>query len=148
LDAPLLPTFNACMNATAVVCLVVGLRAIHRGNQKGHERAMFAALAASVLFLTGYLTYHFGPQRELGPTAFHGAGAWRVAYYTLLITHVVGAIVNLPMVLRTFWLAHRKRWEAHRRLAVWTFPLWLFVSISGVLVYLALYWWNPAPPLQ
>ena len=146
MDVPLLPTFNACMNATAVVFLLLGITAIVRGQKERHRRCMLLALSASALFLAGYLTYHFGPQRELGPTPFHGTGPWKVAYYVLLITHVIGAILNLPMVLRTFWLAHKERWVAHRSLARWTFPLWLYVSASGVLVYLALYWWNPEPP--
>ena len=78
--------------------------------------------------------------------SFRREGAVKLAYYALLITHVLGAMVNLPMVLRTLWLAHAERWEQHRRLARWTWPIWFYVSISGVLVYLALYPWTaPAP---
>lgn len=145
MDVPLLPSFNALMNASATVCLLVGLRAIHRGRRELHEKLMLAALAASALFLAGYLTYHFGPQRDAGPVRFHATGVVRGLYLAMLATHIVGAVVNLPMVLRTFWLAHREDWVRHRRLARWTFPLWLYVSVSGVLVYLALYWWNPVP---
>jgi uncharacterized membrane protein YozB (DUF420 family) len=145
LDVPTLPTINAVMNATATVCLLAGLRAIHRQRREVHARWMVAALAASALFLAGYLTYHFGVQRAAGPTPFRGTGIWRTGYFVLLVTHIVGAIVNLPMVLTTFWFAHRERWDAHRRLARWTFPLWLYVSVTGVVVYLALYWWNPVP---
>ncbi len=145
-DVPLLVSFNALMNASATALLLLGLWTIHRGWKEAHARLMVAALGASALFLAGYLTYHFGLQKTQGPTPFHGTGIWRPLYFALLITHVLGAIVNLPMVLRTFWLAHRERWDDHRRLARWTFPLWLYVSVTGVLVYFTLYWWNPAPP--
>lgn len=70
---------------------------------------------------------------------FEGEGGARIAYLLLLLTHVLGAIVNLPMVLRTLWLAHSERWEAHKKLARWTFPLWMYVSVTGVLVYVILY---------
>ena len=74
---------------------------------------------------------------------FRGAGALKVAYLAMLASHVVLAVAIVPLVLRTLWLAHRERWEAHRRIARWTWPLWMYVSVTGVLVYLALYVWNP-----
>ena len=110
---------------------------------KLHQRLMVAAFLVSAVFLASYLTYHLGPQKELGPTKFNGSGFWRTAYYGMLISHVLLAVVNLPMVLRTFWLAHRERYDDHRRLARLTFPIWLYVSVTGVLVYLALYPFNP-----
>ncbi len=141
-----LPAFNAVCNSTATVLLLAGGIAIHRRTPrrvKWHAALMIAAFAASALFLAGYLTYHFGVHAELGPTPFRREGAPKVAYLAMLLSHIVLAVVNLPMVLRTFWLAARRRWEAHRRLARWTYPIWLYVSVTGVLVYLALYHWNP-----
>lgn len=140
-----LPLVNACFNATASVLLVCGLVAIKRGERVVHQRFMVGALVASALFLTGYLTYHFGVQSELGATTFNREGWVKTAYLVLLLTHVLGAIVNLPMVLFTFWLAHKQDWERHRRWAKRSFPLWLYVSVTGVLVYVVLYHWNPAP---
>ena len=140
-----LPAFDAAMNGCATVLLIAGLAAIRRGRRELHARLMTAAFVASAVFLAGYLTYHFGVQSELGPTRFHGTGAARAAYLALLVTHVVGAVVNLPMVLATLRLAHRERFDAHKRLARWTFPLWLYVSVTGVVVYVVLYHLNPAP---
>lgn len=140
-----LPLVNACLNGTAFVLLLLGLAAIKRGQRERHERLMKLAFLASATFLVSYLYYHGVVQRQYGPTRYNGEGLARTAYFVLLATHVVLAIVNLPMVLRTLWLAHRERWEAHRRLARVTFPIWLYVSITGVIVYLVLYPFNPAP---
>jgi uncharacterized membrane protein YozB (DUF420 family) len=145
-SASVLPFVNACFNATAATLLVCGLVAIKRGARVAHERFMLGALAASTLFLAGYLWYHFGVQADVGPTRFHASGAARTAYFVLLVTHVLGAIVNLPMVLRTFWLAHREDWTRHRWWAKRSFPLWLYVSVTGVAVYVVLYHFNPVPP--
>lgn len=147
-DPHFLPQVNAVLNATATVLLVCGLVAIKRGKREGHARFMVAAFVASALFLVGYLTYHFGVQDELGPTRFNGTGLAKSAYLVMLLTHVLLAIVNLPMILRTLYLARKGRFEAHKRWARWTFPIWLYVSVTGVLVYLVLYVWNPpAPPV-
>lgn len=143
-----LPAFNACMNATAAAFLVAGIVAIRRDRRRLHGGLMMAAAAASAVFLAGYLTYHFGVQAELGPTTFNRTGALKALYLVLLLTHVVGAIVNLPMVLTTLTLAAKRDWERHKRWARRTFPLWLYVSVTGVLVYLALYHWNPAPAVS
>ena len=137
-------TMNACMNATATVLLLIGRVAIAKGEEEKHAKYMFAAFLASAVFLAGYLTYHFYVIPELGVTKFNGTGALKTAYYVMLASHILLAMVNLPMVLRTFWLAHKKRWESHKRWARWTFPIWLYVSVTGVLVYLVLYQWNPA----
>jgi uncharacterized membrane protein YozB (DUF420 family) len=102
---------------------------------------MRAAFLVSAAFLASYLWYHFVVIAETGPTRFRHEGWPKTAYLALLASHVVLAVVNLPMVLRTLWLAHRERWPAHRRLARWTFPLWMYVSVTGVLVYLCLYVW-------
>ncbi|MEM7310572.1 MAG: DUF420 domain-containing protein [Planctomycetota bacterium] len=141
-----LPALNALLNALATVLLIVGWRAIKAGRREAHARIMTAATLVSALFLAGYLTYHFAVVPELGHTPFRREGAVRLGYYAMLISHIVLAAVNLPMVLTTLWLAARERWEGHRRMARWTFPIWLYVSVTGVLVYLALYWWNPPAP--
>jgi uncharacterized membrane protein YozB (DUF420 family) len=141
-----LPAVNATLNGTAAVLLVAGLWAIKSGRRKGHERLMIAAFAVSAAFLACYLYYHFVVTQGRA-TEYRGAGGARAAYLTLLGTHTVLAMVNLPMVLRTLWLAHRERWAAHKRLAKWTFPIWLYVSVTGVLVYVVLYHFNPPVPV-
>jgi uncharacterized membrane protein YozB (DUF420 family) len=137
-----LPAVNAALNAAAAVLLVGGLLSIRAGARERHARFMRAAFVASALFLACYLYYHFAVARGQ-PTRYHGAGWRRPAYLALLLSHTVLAVVNLPMVLRTFWLAHRERWDDHRRLAKRTFPIWLYVSVTGVLVYVVLYHLNP-----
>lgn len=139
-----LPTLNATLNGLAAVLLVAGLVAIKTGRREAHKRLMGAAFVVSALFLGCYLYYHFAVARGLH-TRFNGEGWTRGAYYALLLSHTILAVINLPMVLRTFWLAHRERWDAHRRWAKFTFPVWLYVSVTGVAVYLALYQFNPAP---
>lgn len=138
-----LPAVNATLNAVAAVLLVCGLVAIKAGRRERHEHFMKAAFVASALFLCCYLYYHLAVARGQ-PTRFHGDGWRRVAYLSLLISHTVLAMVNLPMVLRTFWLAHRERWSDHKRWAKLTFPIWLYVSVTGVVVYVVLYHFNPA----
>lgn len=138
-----LPFLNACLNATASVLLVAGLVAIKARREELHAWLMRAAFLVSAAFLAGYLWYHFVVVPELGHTPFRGTGAAKTAYYVLLVSHVVLATVNLPMVLRVLWLAHRERWEEHKRLAKLAFPIWLYVSVTGVVVYWALYVWKP-----
>lgn len=140
-----LPAVNATLNGLAAVLLVLGLVAIRGGARERHALLMRAAFVVSALFLACYLYYHFVVVSEVGPTRYHGAGWRRAAYLALLASHTVLAVVNLPMVLRTLWLAHKERWEAHRRLARRTFPIWLYVSVTGVVVYVVLYHFNPAP---
>lgn len=140
-----LPLVNALLNGSACALLVGGWVAIRGGRRRLHAALMRAAFVVSAAFLACYLTYHFGVQQEVGPTRYHGTGWRQAAYLAMLVSHVGLAVVNLPMVLRTLWLAHRQDWERHRRLARWTFPIWLYVSITGVLVYLVLYPLNPAP---
>ena len=141
-----LPLVNATLNATTFVLLVLGLAAIKRGRRERHALLMRTAFVASAAFLACYVYYHSVVlPASGGPTRYHGVGWRRPAYYALLISHVALAVVNLPMVLRTLWLAHRQDWERHKRLARKTFPIWLYVSITGVLVYLILYHGNPLP---
>jgi putative membrane protein len=130
-----LPTVNASLNATSACALFTGYWAIRTRRMSLHWKCMAVAFAASTLFLAGYLTYH-----ALSTVLHHYAGPGRPFYLALLGTHTVLAIVALPMVLRTIWLsAVRKSYAAHRRIAVWTFPVWAYVSVTGVLVYFLLY---------
>jgi putative membrane protein len=136
------PLQNAILNGTSTVLLLAGLTAIKSGRRVLHERLMLTATVTSALFLAGYLYYHFVVQPVLGPTPFRREGAIKTAYLVMLVSHVLLAIVNVPLVLRVLWLAHRERWNEHKKLAKVTFPVWLYVSVTGVLVYLALYVWN------
>jgi putative membrane protein len=138
-----LPLLNAWLNGTSAVLLVTGLLAIKADRRALHEWLMKAAFVASAAFLAGYVYYHFVVQPLTGPTPFRRTGLVHTAYIVMLLTHVLLAVVNLPLVLRVLWLAHKERWIEHKKLAKITFPIWLYVSVTGVLVYLALYVWNP-----
>lgn len=140
---PIWPALNAFWNATATVLLVTGLLAIRAQRRRLHGVCMIAAGVASTAFLAGYLYYHFGYQSEHGPVRLRAEGWPKYAYLAMLLTHVTGAVVNLPMVITTFVLAAKRDWVRHKRWARRTFPLWLYVSVTGVLVYLSLYVWNP-----
>jgi len=139
-----LPAVNATLNALAAVVLGLGYIAIRAGRRERHAFLMRAATLISAAFLACYLYYHFVVTAAVGPTRFAGEGWTRSAYLLLLLSHTLLATLNLPLVLRTLWLAHKERWEAHKRLARWTFPIWMYVSVTGVLVYLALYQWTPS----
>ena len=130
-----LPAVNATLNALATVLLVSGWVLISQGKVEQHRRCMLAAFATSALFLASYLVYHF----NVGSVAFTGQGSLRILYFTILISHIILAIVILPMVLITLVRALRTQFDAHRRIARWTLPLWLYVSITGVIVYWMLY---------
>jgi uncharacterized membrane protein YozB (DUF420 family) len=130
-----LPALNAALNATAATLLVIGYRLIRRGRINAHRRVMLAAFTASTVFLISYLVYH----ANVGSRPFPGQGGVRVVYFTILITHVVLAAVILPMALITLTRALKERFDRHRRIARWTLPLWLYVSVTGVIVYLMLY---------
>jgi uncharacterized membrane protein YozB (DUF420 family) len=138
-----LPLVDAGLNATSTVLLVSGLVAIKRGERKLHERLMYSAFAASLAFLACYLWYHFVVIPKLGVTKFNATGALKVFYLGMLLSHVLLAIVNVPLCIVTFAHARAERWERHKRWAKVTFPVWLYVSVTGVLVYLFLYVWNP-----
>lgn len=130
-----LPTLNATLNAIAAVLLVVGYRLIRRGRREAHRRAMLAAFATSTLFLISYVVYH----ANAGSRPFPGQGPIRIVYFAILITHVILAAAIVPLVLITLVHGLRERFDRHRRIARWTLPLWLYVSVTGVLVYLMLY---------
>ena len=142
-----LPAFNASMNALCCLCLCAGLWLIKRDRRKSHERVMWAATFFGAAFLGGYVTYHFFVQPEIGPTRFNGTGVTRPAYFALLISHVVLAAANVPLVVVTLWRATRKDWARHKRIAKITWPVWFYVSVTGILVYLVLYHWNPPAPV-
>lgn len=133
--ADLLPGLNACLNGTAALLLFVGYVAIRRGKRELHKRSMIAAFGASTIFLASYLTRFY----LSGTTRFPGEGAWKAVYLVILFSHMLLAMALLPMVLRTIFLPLRGRYGEHRRLARWTFPIWAYVSVTGVIVYAMLY---------
>lgn len=133
-DLSFMPGVNALLNATSATCLVFGFVAIRSGRREVHKRLMVSAFAASVVFLVGYVLYHYAH----GDTQYQGVGAIRTVYFAILITHVLLSIVMIPMILTTFYFATRERFTAHRRLARWTLPIWLYVSVTGVVIYLML----------
>jgi putative membrane protein len=130
-----LPTLNAFLNATSAVFLIVAYRAIRRMEIERHRRWMLAAASTSALFLVSYLTYH----AQVGSVRFTAQGPARVVYFIVLVTHTLLAVVTLPLVLRTLFLGLRRRDDRHRRIARWTFPIWMYVSVTGVIVYVMLY---------
>ena len=130
-----LPAVNATLNAIAAVLLTCGYVMIRRGRIATHRRFMLAAFATSALFLVSYVVYH----ANIGSKPFTGQGPIRAVYFTILVTHVVLAAVILPMALITLTYALRARFEKHVPIARWTLPLWLYVSVTGVVVYWMLY---------
>jgi len=130
------------LNSISAILLVAGYVFIRQKNIKAHRASMISAFVTSTLFLTSYLIYHFS--KELGPTRFQGEGIMRPVYFSILITHTILAIAIVPMVFVTFSRALKKRFDRHRRIARWTLPIWLYVSVTGVIVYLMLYHLYPA----
>jgi putative membrane protein len=135
LSLALLPTVNALLNATSAVLLATGYVLIRHGRRDAHRRVMLTALGTSALFLVSYLVYH----AQVGSVRFRGQGPIRTAYFTILVSHTVLAVVIVPMVAFTFALARRSEFDRHRRLARVTLPLWAYVSVTGVVVYWMLY---------
>ena len=130
-----LPLLNASLNATSAVLLTTGYILIRRGHVARHKTMMISACVVSALFLTSYVIYH----AHAGSKPFVGRGPIRLAYFAILLTHVVLAAAIVPLVLVTLVRGLRARFDAHVRIARWTFPIWLYVSITGVIVYLMLY---------
>jgi uncharacterized membrane protein YozB (DUF420 family) len=130
-----LPAVNATLNATAGVLLTIGYILIRRGRIRQHRAAMIAACATSTLFLISYVVYH----AQAGSRPFQGHGWLRGVYFTILITHVVLAAAVLPLAAVTLSRGLAARYDLHRRIAKWTFPIWMYVSVTGVVVYLMLY---------
>jgi uncharacterized membrane protein YozB (DUF420 family) len=132
-----LATWNTSLNALASVLLVVGMRQIRAGRVAQHRRTMWAAFGTSVLFLASYLVYH----AKVGSVPFRGTGWMRTLYLGILIPHVVLAALVPFLAIATLYLGEKDRRTAHRRLAKVTWPLWLFVSVSGIAVYILVYWY-------
>ncbi len=136
----LLPTINALLNATCGTFLIIGYLMIRRRKIGAHRFCMIAATSASIVFLISYVIYHY----NAGATSFKGEGWVRPLYFTILISHTILAIVNVPFVVLTLVRAFKGRFAEHRKVARWTFPLWLYVSVTGVIVYLMLYHLYPS----
>jgi len=130
-----LPALNATLNATSAILLTTGYVFIRRGDVRRHKAAMIAACTVSTLFLTSYTIYH----AHAGSKPFPGHGPVRLIYFAILITHVILAAAIVPLVLITLTRGLRARFDAHVRIARWTLPIWLYVSVTGVIVYLMLY---------
>lgn len=130
-----IPPLNAVLNGTAAVFLITGLSFILRGKIRAHKFCMLTAFVCSAVFLGFYLYFHF----HAGLIRFGGQGWIRPVYFTILISHTILAVASLPLILVTLTLALRSRFGQHRRIAKWTYPIWLYVSVTGVIVYWLLY---------
>lgn len=130
-----LPTVNATLNTISAILLTIGYLLIRQRKIEAHKRCMLAAFAVSVLFLISYVFYH----ANAGSKPFEQQGWIRPVYFTILISHIILAVVIVPLALRTLYLAWRERFDQHRRIAKITLPIWLYVSVTGVLIYLMLY---------
>ncbi len=130
-----LPTLNAVLNFSSAVLLSAGFYFIKRDKIAEHRLCMMAAFLTSTVFLCSYLYYHY----HAGSKHFQGTGWIRPVYFTILLSHTVLAAAIVPMILITLWKALRMEFEAHQRIARWTWPLWMYVSVTGVVIYLMLY---------
>lgn len=130
-----LPALNATLNATSAILLAAGYRFIRRRQISAHKRCMLAACTTSALFLVSYLTYHY----NVGSMPFRGQGWVRPLYFTILISHTILAATIVPLAIVTLFRAWKADFRKHARLARWTLPIWLYVSVTGVIVYVMLY---------
>ena len=135
IDYAQLPAVNAILNGTAALLIVVGIYLIKSGRQRAHRAVMISAVVASSLFLISYLTYH----AHIGSKHFPGHGVARTIYFSILLTHTVLAAVVVPLVLITLTRGLKGRFDRHRPIARWTYPVWLYVSLTGVVIYVMLY---------
>ena len=135
MTSPSWPAVNASLNFLSAIFLLGGYQSIKRGQRERHKRWMIAAFSCSVVFLTSYLGYHF----RVGSVPFERHGLIRVAYFIVLISHIVLAVATAPLAMATLSLGLAGRFDKHRKLARVTFPIWIYVSITGVIVYLMLY---------
>jgi len=129
------PVINAILNGTSAVLIIAGVSLIKKGRIAAHRACMLSAFAASTVFLASYLYYHY----HVGSVRFQGHGWSRPVYFTILISHTILAVVIVPMVLITLSRALREMFDRHRAIARWTYPLWLYVSVTGVIIYVMLY---------
>lgn len=141
-DASFLAPLNACLNAASATCLFAGYRAIRAGNWKLHRNLMLGALTFSALFLISYIIYHFFH----GDTKFVGDATVRLIYIAILISHIVLSVIALPLILVTVALSLTKRFPIHKKWARWTFPIWAYVSVTGVLIFAMLKTLGSGPP--
>lgn len=130
-----LPSVNASLNALAAILLILGYVLIRQGRREAHRKAMLAAFATSVVFLICYLVYHF----QVGSVRFQRTGIIRTIYFSILISHTILAAAVPPLAIITLNRALKSRFPAHRAIARWTLPIWLYVSVTGVVVYWMLY---------
>jgi uncharacterized membrane protein YozB (DUF420 family) len=135
IDYSKLPAVNAVLNGTAAVLILIGIYLIKTGRQRAHRAVMIGAFVASSLFLVSYLTYH----AHIGSKHFPGHGAARTIYFAILLTHTVLAVVVVPLVLVALTRGLKGRFDRHRSIARWTYPVWLYVSVTGVVIYVMLY---------
>ena len=135
------PALDALLNGSSAVLIGTGLYFIKRGREQAHKRMMLAAFFTSAAFLVSYLYYHL--VLRAGVTRFQGQGLSRPLYFTILISHVTLAMVIVPLAIITLTRGLGGRYPQHRAIARWTWPLWMYVSITGVLVYFMLYQWFP-----
>ena len=138
-----LPALNATMNAISTAFISLGWWFIRRGFWRQHIACMSTAIVSSSFFLAGYIVYHLHAGEK--SSGYTGLIAW--IYFPLLISHVLLAFVTLPLVILTLVPVFQRRWDNHRRIARWTMPIWLYVSLTGVLVYLFIYQWFPPASL-
>ena len=131
-----LPAVNACLNGLSAIFLTAGFVFIRRGNKIAHRNCMVSAFVTSTIFLACYLTYHFTVKAI---TRFQNPDWFRPIYLTILLTHTILAVVIVPLVLVTLNRAVKQRFELHKRIARWTWPIWMYVSVTGVVIYLLLY---------
>ncbi len=141
-----LPAINASLNFVSTLFISIGWYWIRKGFWRRHMVCMIAAVTSSTLFLVGYIVYH----AHVGEKSTHFAAGGLVAwiYFPMLISHILLAFVTLPLVIVTLVQVFRRRWDRHRAIARWTLPIWLYVSVTGVLVYLMLYQWFPPPGIS
>jgi protein SCO1/2/putative membrane protein len=135
MDVHTLPAVNATLNASAAVLLLTGYSLIRRKRIQAHKRVMLTAFGVSIAFLTCYLVYHF----QVGSVPYRKSGPLRTVYYSILITHTLLAVTVPVLAIITLRRALRGDFKGHRQIARWTFPIWLYVSVTGVIVYLMLY---------
>ncbi len=136
---PDLPAVNAVLNSLSAALLVVAYRFIRKKKIEAHKKTMIAVFAVSSLFLISYIVYHYNH----GSQPFQGQGWIRVTYFSILFTHTILAMVNLPMAIITLRRGLKGSYDLHKKIAKWTFPIWLYVSVTGVVIYLLLYQLTP-----
>jgi putative membrane protein len=133
-----LPYLNSFLNALTSVFLILGHKAIKTGNRELHKKLMLGAGSLSATFLMSYLLYH----HYHGDTQFVATGLIRITYFLILISHVILSMIQVPLILFTFYLAFKSKWELHKKMAKITFPIWLYVSVTGVVIFIFLKFFN------